>query len=55
MGQRALFSIGDKKKLDVEREWVSYHDGKQTLEQTQQNVLKIARSGAGEASAEEDE
>ena len=52
--KRILFSIGDKKKADVEREWDSYHDGKQTMEQTQQNVLKIARSGAGEASPDDD-
>ncbi len=42
--KRELFSIGDKKKAEVEREWVSYHDGTQTLKQTQQNVLSIARN-----------
>ena len=52
--KRILFSIGDKKKAEVEQEWLHYHDGKQTLGQTQQNVLSIARSGMGEASPDDD-
>ena len=41
--KRALFDISDKKKIAVETEWQHYHDGLHTLEETQQNVLRIAR------------
>ena len=49
------FSIGPKKKADVEREWVNYHNGTQSLEQTQQNVFAIGRAGAGEVDPDEDD
>lgn len=52
--KRELFSIGDKKKAEVEREWVSYHGGSQTLEQTQQNVLNIARTAPHEESDDDE-
>ena len=41
--KRALFDIGDKKKEVVEQEWINYHQGKQTLAQTQHKVLSITR------------
>jgi hypothetical protein len=52
--KRELFSIGDKKKAEVEHEWIGYYDGKQTLKQTQQNILTIARSAPREESDDDD-
>jgi hypothetical protein len=52
--KRELFKISVEKKADVEREWASYHDGKQDLKQTQQNVLTLARSAPHEESEDDD-
>ena len=54
--KRALFEIGDKRKAEIEQEWGSYQKGKQSLEQTQHNVMTIARRPreAGEEVADDD-